>query len=639
MNFHFKSNHVRASFIRRALLAGMLLVFLSNSLQGQVANSTEKNRVKPNSASQKIGSAVNWQPDFDTAVAQSKQTGKPLFWYVPTLPDTFMDRKVEIDRYMLAGPFSWPAIIEALNENAICLKTPPTKQQQREFELQRYKFVEPGFVVLSPEGKTSSRVDQLTTLHPVWLNHLIQKSIGVAEPSELYSNVALPIWKLFADQKFENVIDLASQELVKPDLTKAQKVELEFLTGMALFRSGQHGHAIAIWKSTGQRYPDQPLAWKAAAEAQLIGPFSRGFETHRSLPAAALAAGIDSRGSAAPKNIYTQSQLEARSVEFLLAMQNVDGSFRDSDYDYGGTDSLGNVHVAITSLAGIALLNQYEKLANDSPAQKKRLLTAISSAARFVSSEGRLNKRDRDEILWACAFRLRFLVACQRSADTQIKNAMSSGTIPRAVKSLETIQTKRGSWYHEYENPFTTATALLALQDAAQAKYRVDADRVEKGSANLASQRYRNGAFPYMTGGDKQAKQASRSSLLGAAGRMPLCELALLKTGKSNDKNLTAAIEASFKHHELLAKAYKYDNHTNTFRYGGFFFWYDMRSRCEAIKHVADETQRAKFAKEQHALIMGLPEVDGCFVDSHELGRVYSTSMALICFDLLDAAR
>ena len=64
-----------------------------------------------------------------------------------------MDRKVEIDRYMLAGPFSWPAIIEALNENAICLKTPPTKQQQREFELQRYKFVEPGFVVLSPEGK------------------------------------------------------------------------------------------------------------------------------------------------------------------------------------------------------------------------------------------------------------------------------------------------------------------------------------------------------------------------------------------------------------------------------------------------------------------------------------------------------
>ena len=625
--------------MRRVLLIGTLLVCLTSSLQGQVANSTKKIRVKPNSASQKIGSAVNWQPDFDTAVAQSKQTGKPLFWYVPTLPDTFMDRKAVIDRYMLAGPFSWPAIIDALNKNAICLRSPPTKQQQRKFELQRYKFVEPGFVVLNPEGKKSSQVDKLTTLHPVWLNHLIQKSIGVAEPSELYSDVALPIWKLVADQKFDDALALARQELGKPDLTKAQKVELEFLVGMTFFRSGQHTYAVEAWKSTGRRYPDQPLAWKAAAEAQLIGPFSRGFETHRSLPAAALAAGIDSRGSAAPKDVYTQPQLEARSVQFLFAMQNRDGSFRDSDYDYGGTDSLGNVHVAITSLAGIALLNQYEKVASDSPAQKKRLLTAVSSAARFVSGEGNINKRDRDEILWACAFRLRFLVACQRSTDAQIKNAVRPGTIPRMIKSLETIQTKRGSWYHEYENPFTTATALLALQDAAQAGYPVDADRIEKGSANLASQRYRNGAFPYETGGDNQAKRANRSTLLGSAGRMPLCELALLKTGKSNDKKLAAAIEASFKHHELLAKSYKYDYHTDTFGYGGFFLWYDMRSRCEAIKHVADETQRAKFADQQHALIMGLPEVDGCFVDSHELGRVYSTSMALICFELLDGAR
>ena len=625
--------------MRYVLLAATLLIFLTSSLQGQVANSTKKIRVKPNSASRKIGSAVNWQPDFDTAVAQSKQTGKPLFWYVPTLPDTFMDRKVEIDRYMLAGPFSWPAIIEALNENAICLKTPPTKQQQRKFELQRYKFVEPGFVIFDPKGNKLSQVDKLTTLHPVWLNRLIQKSIGVAEPSELHTGVVAPIWRLVADQKYRDAFGQARQELTKPELTKAQKTELALLAGMSVFRSGHHAEAIEIWKATGQRYPNQPLAWKAAAEAQLIGPFSRGFETHRKLPAAALTAGIDSRGSAAPKNIYTQTQLESRSVEFLLAMQHIGGSFRDSDYDYGGTDSLGNVHVAITSLAGLALLNQYEKLANDSSKQKKRLFAAVSTAAKFVANDANLNKHDRDEILWACAFRLRFLVACQRSSDTQIKNAVPSGEIPRIVKSLETIQTKRGSWYHEYKNPFTTATALLALQDAAQARYPVDADRVEKGAANLASQRYRNGAFPYETGGDKQSKRASRSTLLGSAGRMPLCELALLKTGKSNDKNLTAAIKASINHHELLTKSYKYDNHTDTLDYGGFFFWYDMRSRCEAIKHVADETQRAKFVDQQHALIMGLPEVDGCFVDSHELGRVYSTSMALICFDLLDAAR
>ena len=60
-----------------------------------------------------------------------------------------------------------------------------------------------------------------------------------------------------------------------------------------------------------------------------------------------------------------------------------------------------------------------------------------------------------------------------------------------------------------------------------------------------------------------------------------------------------------------------------------------MRSRCEAIKYVADKNQRDKFVAQQRAVMMELPELDGCFVDSHELGRVYGTAMALICFDLL----
>ncbi len=620
-------------------MVSLLIAVLTGSLHAQTGNSTRKIRVTPNSTSKKIGSAVNWQPDFGTAVAESKRTGKPLFWYVPTLPDTFMDRKIEIHRYMLAGPFSWPTIIKSLNENAICLKSTPTRQQQRKFDLQKYKFVEPGFVVLHADGTKTSHVDKLTTLHPVWLNTLIQKTIGVSDPVGLYSANAQPVWGLLANQRFADASAQAKQALGESDLSDAQRAELELLSGMAVFRSGQHAEAIEIWKAAGLRFPNEPLAWKAAAEAQLIGPFARGFESHRNLPAAAMTAGIESRGSAAPKNVYTQPQLETRSVRFLLDMQNRDGSFRDSDYDYGGTDSLGNVHVAVTSLAGLALLNQYENLAEDSAELKKRLFAAVSSAAKFVASDANLNKQDRDEILWACAFRLRFLVACQRSADIQVRNVVPSAQIPRVIGTLETIQSKRGTWYHEYPNPFTTATALLALQDAASARFPVDGDRLRKGSANLASQRFRNGAFPYQSGSDNQAKSANQSTLLGSAGRMPLCELALLKTGNSSDQNLIAALEASFKHHELLAKSYKYDNHTDTLSYGGFFFWYDMRSRCEAIKHVADEAQRAKFVAQQHALLMGLPEVDGCFVDSHELGRVYATSMALICFDLLEEAR
>jgi hypothetical protein len=36
--------------------------------------------------------------------------------------------------------------------------------------------------------------------------------------------------------------------------------------------------------------------------------------------------------------------------------------------------------------------------------------------------------------------------------------------------------------------------------------------------------------------------------------------------------------------------------------------------------------------------MLRLPELDGCFVDSHELGRCYGTAMALLSFSVLDSA-
>ena len=619
----------------------MLLLLLAKTLPAQTENSTKKDRVTPTPTSKMIGSAINWQPDFETAIAKSKLTGKPVFWYIPTLPNTFMDRKIELHRYMLAGPFSWPSIIKTLNENAICLKAVPNRQQQKQFELQKYKFVEPGFLILSPESSKQSQVDELTTLNPVWLHELIQKSIGLKTSAALYSADAQPAWDLLAERDYTAALAQAKLELAKPELSDALRVELELLSGMAMFRTGEHSQALATWKAASERYPEQPLAWKAAAEAQLIGPFARGFETHVNLPLAAMTAGIESRGSAAPKGVYSLTQLRERSTLFLLSMQANDGGFRDSDYDFGGSDSLGNVHVAVTSLAGLALLERHEQLGQDELDLKKRLIEAVSSAAKFVANDSNLNKRDRDEILWACAFRLRFLLACGRSSEPQIQTAVPSDQMPRIIKSLEMIQSRRGSWYHEYSNPFTTATALLALQEAARDGHSVDSERVSKGAKSLAGQRFRNGAFPYMSSNkakepDNPSRDARRSQRIGSAGRMPLCELALFQTGKSEDGKLAAAVETSFEQHAALAKSYKYDNHTDTFSYGGFFFWYDMRSRCEAIKFVADDSQRENFVAQQRALMMGLPELDGCFVDSHELGRVYGTAMALICFDLLD---
>lgn len=117
---------------------------------------------------------------------------------------------------------------------------------------------------------------------------------------------------------------------------------------------------------------------------------------------------------------------------------------------------------------------------------------------------------------------------------------------------------------------------------------------------------------------------------------MPLAELALLRCGQGNGEALQKAIAASFQWHEELAKVRKYDDHASRFGYGGFFFWFDVHARTEAILRMEPGAQRDAWIKEQRTQILALPEFDGCFVDSHELGRVYGTAMAQICLALLD---
>ena len=92
----------------------------------------------------------------------------------------------------------------------------------------------------------------------------------------------------------------------------------------------------------------------------------------------------------------------------------------------------------------------------------------------------------------------------------------------------------------------------------------------------------------------------------------------------------------SLAHHGLLAGVRKYDDHADEHGYGGFFFWFDMLGRTEALLTLPKGELRDRHAAAQRALLRSLPEIDGCFVDSHELGRAYGTAMALICLAALD---
>ncbi len=595
-------------------------LFLLNNVNAQESfpnNSTRKIRVKPSKTANRIGTGVDWQKSFEDAEKRSQDTGKPLFWYVPTLSGSFMDRKTEIDRYMMAGPFSWESTRNLLNDRFITVKAQPDGSQRDKFKLKPYEFVEPGFLILSPQGEVLKKVDRITTLHPKWFYSLLASTIENPAP--------FPISKDHA--AFYQALEIGNHEQYELLFHKAngnnmKNIENLMVLAMVTFRRGYHEAATALFKSIAKKYPDHPLGWKAAAEAEGFGPFVRGFEVHRQIPDAALRAGTQSKGSAAPKGTFSEQEIWKRGVEFLLGMQRSDGGWVDCDYDFGGTDSLPNVHIAVTSLSAMSLLSA-KKHVND--ALGKRIDKAIKRAVRYVTDDKNFNRHDKDELFWAYAYRARFLSRLVKS-DGGLRDSFNA-----ACKSLENIQSKGGAWFHEYRNPFVTATALCALAEAKAAGFEVDDSKIRKGVASLSGDRFQNGAYPYSTrGGGNHKKPGTIQQVAASAGRMPLCELGLQYWGAADQESLEAAVDQSMALHMHLTSALKYDDHTSNMAYGGFFFWYDMRARSEAISHIVDAGKRTVFAQRQKALILTLPELDGCFVDSHELGRCYGTAMALL---------
>jgi hypothetical protein len=113
---------------------------------------------------------------------------------------------------------------------------------------------------------------------------------------------------------------------------------------------------------------------------------------------------------------------------------------------------------------------------------------------------------------------------------------------------------------------------------------------------------------------------------------MPFLEWTLTFSGAAKPETVKAAIAESFKHHALLERIRKYDDHADAYHNGGFFFWYDQYGRALAAKAVGDAEALAK----QKEIVLATTEIDGCWVDSHELGRVYGTSMALLTLKLCE---
>ncbi len=652
------------------------------------AQGNRKIRTVPSEATRAAGTEIHWLHDLEAALAQAKANTRPVFWYVPSLQGSPMDRKPEVDLAMMAGPFASPEVAAVLERRFIPLKLVGGDQHRERYGLERLRFIEPGFLVLAPDGTMLKSVDCITTLSNDWFlwqfrdalsrdpelgRHSDQMmsarltpeglatlhleegdgaaalaGLGNATEGESEERMLLRARAQNFRRNSKSARPLLEKLAAKPGPLRGEAaVEL----GRLLIREGKHqeaserlesagrivgaptevalffravaerslrneGAAERLFQELGQRQPATRWTRKGAAEAQRLGPFMRGLERFENLPDDAFQA--QPEGTRVPRPMDQLPSILARAVDLLLLLQKSDGSFDDSIYDFGGTDSLPNVYVAGTALAAMAL-QSWRHL------DPERIDPAVERAIGWIQEDSHLAPRDEDEIVWAEAYRLMAIDAHERSGSGN--SAALKAKVTAITKALITRRDRKGGhWRHEYPNPFVTATVIEALALTHPRGIPLSVEDRTLTKQTLQDCRGEDGSFTYGL-----SKRRGNSPPEFSAGRAPIGELALLRLGASDQARLAAAIDLSRRNHEHLERVRKYDDHADRFGNGGFFFWYALHGRRLAIDALENTTAKEAELAALRSLVVSLGEIDGGFIDSHELGRSYGTAMALLC--------
>ena len=146
----------------------------------------------------------------------------------------------------------------------------------------------------------------------------------------------------------------------------------------------------------------------------------------------------------------------------------------------------------------------------------------------------------------------------------------------------------------------------------------------DKAAQALLSARLQTGSYTY---GGSVADRPS-ATLKDSAGRMPVCEGVLFQLGRSDLDKVRFALSNFWEHMSRLETVRRNDFHSDG-ELAGFFFFHSLFHASEVV-HLLPEGERAEHWQRFRTVLQEIPEVDGSWLDSHELGRSYGTAMALL---------
>jgi hypothetical protein len=624
----------------------------------------------------------------DAACRQAKEQGRLVLWYVPriqekTLGGRQMYRAPVLDVYSQQVLFADPDVAELATHAFVPLRCTLDQELSDRFSLKPLAFVEPAVVFLDGDGKVVHFVERIRTFHGQWFADLCCRVLehgkvalpaddvdGMRRVGRWREALALAsrqepkdaaVWLQIA--RLQRLLRLPDQALDSVQKARAAKpgrklqgdVDCEeglllSMTGRLLdaqvrledgwrstseraaeagywhalnaLRLGDEVGAMRRFTLVAQKFPDARFGQRARANATLgpddrpLGAAFTGFEALAYLPEAAY------RGL--PKDTtwqgdrLTPDAMARNAVEFLLTQQRDDGGFTDARYAYWPNSEITpNVWVAITSISMTALWEHREA----HPDLQARIDRALQRGEDYILDPKRLN-RGANEDCYSDAYRLMYLARRASGSDGAVREQLVA-RMNEVVQAAAARQKGSGFWAHEYENAFATGAVLQEVLAAKAAGATVPTEVTDKAAAALLSARHQNGTYSY--GG---AAGGRPTGLKDSAGRMPVCEGTLLQLGRSDLDKVRFALANFWDHMQNLEGVRRNDFHSDG-ELGGFFFFHSVFHASEVVRLLPEEEQAAQWARFL-PLLQQIPELDGSFLDSHELGRSYGTAMALL---------
>lgn len=631
---------------------------------------------------------------IDDACKRAKAEGKLVLWYIHriqerTLGGRQMYRAPVLDIYMQQVLFADPDVAELCSHAFVPVRAMMDQPLSDRFGLKPLAFVEPAVVFLDGDGNVVHFVERFRTFRAQWFAELCTKVLEQGkvappdskDPEELrkhgFWRIALALlsqegqrdaatW--LATARLQRLLRMPEQALdsvgkalsaaggetsrkpeagdalvergllltmtgkakeAQPALEKALRsncpraAEAGYLLALNQLHGGDSDGAMQAFASVQKRFPDSVCGKKARANT-LLGPDERpfgaaftGFESVSYLPESAyqgLPKDTEWHGEAMAPKVMAEEALR-----FLLAQQRDDGGFTDSRYAYWPNPQITpNVWVAITAIACTAL----EDYRTMFPALQKDIDKALQKGEAYMFAPEHM-AHGKNEECYAETYRLLYLAHRAEGKQGSSKKALIE-RMNAIVKEAAAIQRPTGFWAHEYDNAFCTGAVLWGLLAAKQSGASVPTEVTDKGAAALLSARYETGSFVY--GGS--AKGSRPTGLKDAVGRMPVCEGALLALGRSDLDKVRFSMTNFWQYLENLEGIRRNDFHSDG-ELGGFFFFHAVYHASEVVK-LLPENERAEHYAHFVTLLQQIPEMDGSFLDSHELGRSYGTAMALL---------